>query len=166
MTWTPLIATRERIALLWQQMEQFPELRALLGMDTEDAFWAVLGARTNLFVDIGPGLGLGVALGVEPEGNPSVSFLMFDGHLRGQEDTFHEVLGYFFHLAQLRRVTAYTPQTARVMLKLWWRLGFHWEGVLRKAWRWDGEDRDLHVNGLLREEVRQAPELGFPLEAA
>lgn len=141
-----LICTRERIAALWDQLAEFPALRALMDMGTEARFWRRLEDPHTLLWEVSDGLV--AALDVQPHGDATVYFLAWDHHLAGKEPQFHEALGEVFRVGQLRRVTMRTPSDMAVLIKLARRLGFTWEGVLRHGWN----DLDVHLNGLLREE--------------
>ena len=158
MTYQPLVLTRERTALLWQQLESFPELRDEMGMSTQEDFWAAMTDRRNLFYDIGPGLGLVAILHIRPGLDGTVFFVGFDRELRGKEDVFRGTLAHAFDVARLARVTAYTPSPNVVTVKLLARLGFQWEGVIRSGWWWGDELVDVQVNGLLRETLAAALE--------
>jgi hypothetical protein len=151
-SWTPLVVTRERGALLWTQLEEFAAVRQQMGMDTPERFWAAIMEPRNVFLDVGPGFGLVAAMNIRLGEDATVYFLAFDHHLRGKEDAFRGATHYIMRVGNLRRVTAFTPDDMPVTLKLLWRLGFRWEGVLRHGWAWDGQSGDVHVNGLLREE--------------
>jgi len=153
MTWGPLILTRERVALLWAQVQSLPAIQAYLGWDTPDALWLALTSPRNLFYDVGPGTALVAVLDVRPGLDATVYFLGFDQHLRGKEPSFRDVLAAVFSLTQLRRMTVHVPASLPVLARLCHRLGFQWEGVLRKGWQGNDGFEDVHVHGLLREDL-------------
>ena len=154
--WAPLVLTRDRMIQLWQQMTEFPALADFIGAPDAEALWGLLMDKRNIFVDIGGGAGIGIALGVAPGRDAQVMFLMFDHQLGGREAVFADILRYWFRLVRLQRVTALTPAEHRPLAKLWKRLGFTREGVLRRACKWDGAWQDVLIDGLLVEDVGNA----------
>lgn len=150
----PLVATRERIARLWAQLQPFPHLRGQLDCLTVEGLLHALEQRRNVFLELADGQAMLIAMDVRPGEDATVYFVAWDEELRGKEPAFREALEYLFRVAKLRRVTMHTPDGMRVLMKLAWRLGFRWEGVLRQGWASNGHlGGDVHVNGLLRTEL-------------
>jgi RimJ/RimL family protein N-acetyltransferase len=50
-------------------------------------------------------------------------------------------------------MTVWLPEDNRTAMKLIHRLGFQWEGVIRKAHLRDGIYQDYHIFGILAEEL-------------
>ena len=155
----PLVLTNDRVPKLWEELEVFPALRRQLGMDTPERFWAQLTSGDNLFWN--GGMAFMAALRVRPSQDADVFFAAFDRKLKEHDEDFRSALRQLFRLGALRRVTTYTPASMAGVQKMLGRLGFRWEGVLRHGWPWDGDHADLHVNGLLREELGSAQPVVF-----
>ena len=149
----PLVATRERITALWTQLQPFPALRAQLDMLTPEGLLRALEQRRNVFLEVADGTAMVIATDVHPGDDANVFFVAWDEQLRGKEEAFREALRYLFQLASLRRVTMATPDDMRVLMKLAWRLGVRWEGVLRQGWVLNGHGGDVHLHGMLRTEL-------------
>lgn len=148
----PLVATRPRIAALWQQLEEFPYLRQQMEIQTPEKLLARLEDRRAVFFENPEHTVMLAALHIQPGQDATVYLVAWDHQLSGREPWFRDALRELFIVAKLRRVTMVTPDDMRVVLKLARRLGFAWEGILRRGW----EHGDLHVNGLLAEELDAA----------
>lgn len=149
---TPLVLTHERATSLWEALSQHADLRAQLAMRTPEEFWAQLTARQNVFYDAPQCM---VALlDVRPMIDATLVVAAFDRQLKDKEPLVREAVAEAFDLFRLRRLTAYTPADNPPYLKFLARLGFVWEGVLRQGWDGLEGPLDLHINGLLRGEMK------------
>lgn len=106
----------------------------------------------NIILDIGPGLGIAAGFGVRPRLDMVLHLVMYDKKIRGREETYRQMIRYFFEQLQLRRMTAIIPEDARVSVKLCKRLGFSLEGTIRKGILRGGEYLDAYIYGVLKEE--------------
>lgn len=63
---------------------------------------------------------------------------------------FHTILNFSFDIAHARRITliASNPRICR----LYERVGFQMEGIMRKAAMYDGKPEDIYIYGLLKED--------------
>lgn len=154
LTWEPLVLTQERVNELWLKMKDFPAAFDDFSSGDFDAFFRQLTSPRNVFLDIGDGRGLACGTNVRPRMDAALHLIMFDRRLRGREELFLEIIRAMFGQFRLRRMTAILANTARTGIKLVERLGFKHEGVMREAMLIDGKYVDVHVYGILREEVQ------------
>ncbi len=150
--WEPLVLTPSKVEDLWRQLQNFPIVFDDFSKGNFNDFLAKLCARQNIFVDIGPGKGLAAGFAVRPGLDAVIHLVMFDGRLRGREPFFREILGYYFNILKLRRMTIMLAEDARTGIKLAERMGFKLEGVMRKSIKRDGKLFDTRIYGILREE--------------
>jgi hypothetical protein len=151
--WDTFVATDESIRWLWESLQKFPYVFDDFGKGNFDDFMARLLNPTNVFINIGPGLGIGAGFAVRPGLDALLHIIMFDGRLRGREALFLEIMGYFFRRLRLRRMTTMIVEGNRTAIKLAERLGFTLEGTMRGAARnAEGGTVDVHIYGILREE--------------
>jgi len=153
LTWQMLVLTPDRVMYLWEQLRQFPIMFDDFSRDNQEMFFAQLTNPKNIFVDIGPGLGLAAGFAVRPKLDAVLHLAMFDRRLRGREDLFKDIMQYFFDHLQLRRMTAMITEDAITAVKLVERLGFQEEGLMRYAVLRDGKYLNVRVYGILREEL-------------
>lgn len=153
MNWEPLVLTEQKVVDLWNQIRAFPMVFDDFSRDRYDLFVAKLFNPANVFVDIGPGLGLAAGVACTPRLDTVLHLVMFDRRLRGREPVFHEIMQFFFERLQLRRMTAMIADDCRTALRLVERLGFKHEGVMRQAMLKEGQYVDVYVYGILREEL-------------
>ena len=151
--WEPLVLTEDKIRWLWDQMQQFPQLWDDFNRNDFDTFVAKLMYARNIFVDIGPGIGIAAGMGVKPGLDMVIHLVMFDRRLRGREPTFLAILHEFVSLLKLQRVTAIIPQDCTLAIRLVKRLGFTEEGMLKNATIRDGKLLNVYVFGLLKDEL-------------
>lgn len=151
--WAPLVLDAPKIEFLWGQIQQFPQVFDDFSAGKMDDFVGRLFNPYNIFVDIGPNKGLACGMGVRPGLDAVIHLVMFDRRLRGREPLFLDILSYFFRRLRLRRVTAMIAEDAATAIKLVQRLGFQQEGLLRRALLRGGKGLDVHVYGLLTEEL-------------
>jgi len=151
--WGPLVLTREKLVSIWEQMQQFPQVFDDYSRGNFDDFASKFLVASNVFIDIGPGLGLAAGFAVRPGLDAILHLVMFDRRLRGREPIFKEIMGYFFDRLKLRRMTAMLADDCQTAIKLVERLGFKKEGTLRNALLRDGAYLNVHLFGLLKEEL-------------
>lgn len=152
--WEPLVLTREKLAYLWEQIKNVPQVFDDFSRDDFEQFAGKFFIPNNVFVDIGPGVGLGAGFGVRPGMDAVLHLVMFDKRLRGREPVFKEIIQHYFSTLKLRRMTACISSDNPVGIKLVKRLGFKEEGCIRQAIKRDGKFHDQHIFGMLREEFR------------
>lgn len=68
------------------------------------------------------------------------------------EDAFRSMLNYVFNVLNLERCQSVILEFNRRSMALDYKLGFKKEGVLRKAFEFEGKLINLHMFGLLKEE--------------
>lgn len=153
-----LVLTRERMSELWVQCQQIP-----LAWEPEflnlQTFSTWLTAQRNVFLelvdDTGRVRGLVYSTMVQPglsAGN--VGFIAFDRTLKGREPVFHQAVELLFRLTVGLRVTCFVPESRDVIAKLCQRLGFKFEGKMRRAHRnRDGRIENVEIFGLLVEDL-------------
>lgn len=150
--WGPFVITEKSVDELWDKLQQFPQVFDDFGKNDKQGFVARLMQRNNIFIDIGPGLGLAAGMAVRPRVDMVLHLVMFDRRLRGREGLFFEIMDEFFKTLQLRRMTAMLASDARTGIKLVQRLGFTQEGLMRDALLRDGQLFDIEIYGILKEE--------------
>lgn len=153
-----LVLTRERLSELWVQCQQVP-----LAWEPEfqnlQTFLGFLDNPRNAFLEIvhtdGKVLGLVFSKEIYPglsAGN--VGFIAFDRILKGREATFHLAVEQLFRLTTGLRITCLVPESRDVIAKLCHRLGFKYEGKMRRAHRnRDGKVENVEIFGLLVEDL-------------
>src|SRR4030095_9795042 len=152
-----LVLTKDRINELGVQCQQVP-----LAWEPEFAdlgsFTTWLTHARNAFLELvedGRVVGLVFSSMIVPglsAGN--VGFIAFDRMLKGREAAFHAAIERLFRLTVGLRITCYVPEGRDVIAKLCHRLGFKYEGKLRRAHRnRDGRIENVEIFGLLVEDL-------------
>lgn len=145
-------------------MRQFPQLFDDFTRDDPQPFLDKLLSPNNIFVDIGPGVGIAAGFAVKPGLDMVLHLVMFDRRLRGREQLFLGIMEYYFRALRLRRMTAVIAADCEPALKLAHRLGFTTEGIVRYGVLRNGKYIDLHLLGLLREEFNGVYGSDTPLD--
>jgi hypothetical protein len=144
--------TEENIISLWKKLQDFPQVFDDFGKGNFEDFIGKLMLKTNIYLDIGNGLGIACGMGVRPKLDMVLHLVMFDKRLRGREPLFWDMMGFLFDQLQLRRMTAVIADDCRTAIKLVQRLGFVREGVMRHALKRNDTLFDVEIYGILREE--------------
>lgn len=152
LSWGPFIMTEQSVRDLWARLQDFPQIFDDFGKNDYEGFVNKLLTRTNVFIDIGPGVGLACAYGVRPGLDMVLHLVMFDRRLRGREPLFLEIMGHFFEKLKLRRMTAIIVEDCKTAIKLVERLGFAREGCMPQACLRDSKYLDVFLYGILRED--------------
>lgn len=152
LSWKPLVLTNDKITELWKKLQEFPQIFDDFSKGDFNDFLGKLLNPANVFIDIGDGLGLAAGFGVRPGLDVVLHVVMFDRRLRGREDTFKDIMAYFFKALKLNRMTSIIADDCRTAINLALRIGFKEEGLMRQAMLRDGKLLDMHVLGILREE--------------
>ena len=153
-----LILTKERLSELWVQCQQVP-----LAWEPEfqnlPRFLKWLDSPRNAFLEIVRTDGKVIGMVFSTEVVPSLSagnvgFIAFDRILKGREAIFHRAVEQLFRLTTGLRITCLVPESRDVISKLCHRLGFKYEGKLRRAHRnRDGRVENVEIFGLLVEDL-------------
>jgi len=151
--WAPLVLTEQKIQYLWEQISKFPQVFDDFSKGNYREFASQFFNRTNVFIDIGPDLGLAAGFNVRPGLDAVLHLVMFDRRLRGREVLFKDIMRYYFRVFNLRRMTAAIAADCVPGIKLIERLGFKHEGTMRHAVLRDGRYHDWKFYGMLREEL-------------
>ena len=152
LTWQPLVLSEQKVRDLWEQIQQFPQVFDDFSKGRYDEFVRHFFVPTNVFIDIGPGLGLAAGFGVRPGLDAVLHLVMFDRKLRGREPVFRSIMDHFFRKLNLRRMSALIADDCLTACKLCERLGFKLEGRMKKSILRDGQYHDTMIYGILREE--------------
>lgn len=145
-----------RVEKIWADINS---IRILLDDDEredERLLLRLLNQPRNVFLEIMNGdesAGLLMFLNVIPGGNCVFRPMVFDRALKGKEPVMLAGIKQVFQMASLARMTTYTPQDRRAEAKFLPRLGFKHEGRLRRFVTRFSRIVDVHVFGLLPEEV-------------
>jgi hypothetical protein len=134
-------------------MKKFPQVFDDFSKGDYDNFISQFFVPNNVFIDIGPGLGLAAGFAVKPGLDAVLHLVMFDRRLRGREGIFREIMEYFFKHLQLKRMTAMIADDCLTARKLVQRLGFKEEGCMKKSILREGLLHDTYIYGILREEM-------------
>lgn len=137
-------------------MQEFPQVFDDYSKGDFNAFVGQLLNPRNIFVDIGPGIGIAAGFGVRPGLDVQLHLVMFDRRLRGREGTFKQIMEYFYRALRLHRMTVIVAEDCKTAIKLTQRLGFVHEGTMRGAVMRDGSPIDAEIYGLLRSEFNVA----------
>lgn len=153
-----LVLTRERLSELWVQCQQVP-----LAWEPEfqnlGSFLKWLDSPRNAFLEIVRSDGKVIGLVFSTEVSPGLSagnvgFIAFDRILKGREPIFHQAIEQLFRLTTGLRITCMVPESRDVISKLCHRLGFKYEGKMRRAHRnRDGKVENVEIFGLLVEDL-------------
>ena len=163
--WGPLVLTAGKLEELWEKTKQFPQVFADFSRGSYEAFAAKFFVPQNVFIDIGPGLGLAAGIATKPGLDTVLHLVMFDRRLRGREPLFKDIMRYFFQHLKLRRMTAMIAEDCVTAAKLVGRLGFKHEGCMKKSILRGGKLLDTHIFGILSEEL-DAPQVSAPAEGS
>lgn len=153
LSWEELVLTPDKIEYLWEQVKRFPIIFDDYGKGDKEAFVAKLMSPRNAFIDIGPGVGLACLMNIRTGLDATSHIVMFDRRLKGRESIIKSILRYAFDKLRLRRITAMISDDAFLAVALAKRLGFKHEGTLRQAMRREGRFVDVHIYGILKEEL-------------
>lgn len=153
-----LVLTREKLSELWVLCQQVP-LAWELEFENPGTFLNWLDNSKNAFLEIvrtdGKVMGLVFSKGIIPglsAGN--VGFIAFDHVLKGKEVVFHAAIERLFRLTVGLRITCLVPEGRDVIAKLCHRLGFKYEGKMRRAHRnRDGRIENVEIFGMLVEDL-------------
>lgn len=148
--------TEHKVQYLWNQISQFPQVFDDFSKGNYEEFARQFFVSNNVFIDIGPDLGLAAGFNVRPGLDAILHLVMFDRRLRGRENVFQEIMRYYFHAFKLRRMSAFIAADCLPGIKLIERLGFKLEGVMRKAVLRDHQYHDWKIYGMLQEELHEA----------
>lgn len=155
--WGPLVLTEHKLEDLWKKTQEFPQVFDDFSKGSYENFAAKFFVPQNVFIDIGPGLGLAAGFAVKPGLDAVLHLVMFDRRLRGREPLFKDIMSYFFKHLKLRRMTAMIAEDCVTAIKLVDRLGFKHEGCMKKSILRGGHLYDTHIFGILSEELDATP---------
>jgi hypothetical protein len=153
-----LVLTKERLSELWVQCQQVP-LAWEQDFQNLGSFMKWLDNPRNVFLEIvhSGGKVIGLVFSTEVIANLSagnVGFIAFDRILKGREATFHRAVDMLFRITTGLRITCLVPESRDVIAKLCHRLGFRYEGKMRRAHRnRDGRVENVDIFGLLVEDL-------------
>ena len=148
--------TEHKVQYLWNQISQFPQVFDDFSKGNYEEFARQFFVPNNVFIDIGPELGLAAGFNVRPGLDTTLHLVMFDRRLRGRESVFRDIMAYYFRAFKLRRMSAFIAADCLPGIKLIERLGFKLEGVMRKAVLRDRQYHDWKIYGILQEELHEA----------
>jgi hypothetical protein len=104
-------------------------------------------------------VGLIYLTGIVPEFVANFQCIFWDRRFgANRRDMVQRVLATAFAEFELTRVSAFVPEVNHRLAEIELpKVGFKAEGKLRKAWREGAVDCDMHILGLLKEEVKWQP---------
>lgn len=151
--------TNEKIKWLWQRFMEFPQAWDDYMAGNFQAFCQVLGNRNSVFLEIFADregkqpVGLLSASNIIPHHMAEVHCVFWDRSFQGRDEVAKDLLKTFFREFDLKRVSAFVPETNRPACKFAKRIGMRHEGTLRRAALYQSQYIDMIAFGLLREEA-------------
>jgi hypothetical protein len=144
--------TTEKIKALWDKLEESGQA----DKSVKDPF----GSFTNLLIDprtviyeIPDLRAVFYFADVTPGGNSNVHILVWDKALLGNRQLYIDINKETMGIFNLSRVTAMIPEWNKASQNLVVKMGMKKEGTLRNWGDREGIKHDVHIFGLLREEL-------------
>jgi len=154
----PLVLTPEKVRFLWGMFEKFP--RILPDHLRGDFVWfmRLITDRESLWFELlnddGEAAGVmwcnNIVWGVDAEAH----IFFWDRRLKGREGVVRRMMEWVMDALQLPRLSTQAPSYARATIRFIKRIGMVEEGVVRKAFKYNGELYDYHLFGVLKEELQ------------
>lgn len=154
-----LVLTNDKIKWLWQRFLEFPQAWDDYMAGNFQAFCAVLGNRNSVFLEIFSDqegqrpVGLLSASNIIPHHMAEVHCVFWDRSFQGRDEVAKDLLKVFFKEFDLKRVSAFIPETNRPACKFAKRIGMRHEGTLRRAALYQSQYIDMIAFGMVREEA-------------
>lgn len=147
--------TPEKFRWLWDQMAALKQRTMFDDSATPEVFFAALSAPDAIHFDVFEGtkqVGVASIMGINGWSG-IVHATYFDKRVRGREQPTRQLLQHVMRELNLLVLHAYTPMTHKASLVWIPRLGFSYDGVIRRAAIRGGIAIDNAVFSLLRETV-------------
>ena len=145
--------TPEKIQTLWASYNGIRGLCDDYNKDRFDLFLARLQNKNNIWLETTDGKGVLYLTEVIPNLSASAHFIFWDQKLRGRESFILDVLHWVMHAVNLQKINAFIPQYARVAIHFAKKLGFQYEGMLRRASYSNNKVFNMVILGMIKEEV-------------
>ncbi len=150
--WTPFICTWDSLMLVWEKLNQFP---ILFDDDVRgDLSFFVRGMTNKGSVILATGdYGLCEITNIVPYRDCLVHLTFWDRRFKGRDTECIAGLKWAFSTLQLHRATINIVSIAHSTINFTKALGFRREGVIREKYPFKGRLLDIHIFGILRDEV-------------
>ena len=150
--WLPFICTRENLEMVWNKLNQFP---ILFDDDVRGDFKSFIIDMTNKnsVIFLTGNYGICEICNIVPYRGCDVHLTFWDRRFRGRDGECRAVIKWIFNTLQLHRITVSTVSIAHSTINFIKALGFRREGVIRESYPYKGRLLDVHIFGLLRDEV-------------
>jgi hypothetical protein len=147
---TPLrLADQEQVAAIVSRYNALPFTREHSGVFLDQ----LLRRNNSWFVQVGEA-GLVYFTNIIPDWCGDVNAVFWDGHLSAdRREVMKKIVMLTMDRFNLRRLNAFVPAKNKPFFVTLKKIGFAAEGLQRMAWRDASGDCDLHVLGLLREDL-------------
>lgn len=150
--WDTFICTKEALADVYSRLMQFPILFDDSIRGDYEAFVRDMINPDSVVLKTGD-YGICRISDVLVNRDAEVHLAFWDRRFRGRLEECQQANKWIFDKLGLQRLTIIVPAIATNTQHFIKALGFKREGVMRDAWMYDGKFMNLHVFGILREEV-------------
>jgi hypothetical protein len=150
--WRTLICNKESLSLVWKKLNEFPILfdDSVRG-DYNYYLSEMLDVRSIILLT--GDYGVCRFSDIIKKRECEVHLCFWDRRFKGRLEECQEVLRWLFSTLQLHRASISLPSIANSTISFVKALGFKREGIIRDAWSYNGRLLDLHLFGILEEEV-------------
>jgi len=148
-----MVFSRERMMELWEKLKPFDSIFTDEDMKNPDVFMDNFLAKDSITLEMEGGIV--IVKRIIPGHKAEFHATFWDKHLSSRKDLLRNCLLWLFMAFSLERVETYVAGYAKAVRRfLEERLGFKHEGTLRSYARNRGRLIDIHVYGMLREELQ------------
>ena len=155
--WTPFICTWESLMMVWEKLNQFPilfddDVRGDLGH-----FVKSMTSKDSIILITGD-YGICEISKIVPYRDCQIHVTFWDRRFRGRDIECVMTLKWVFQTLQLHRATIRVVSIAHSTINFVKALGFKREGVVREKYLYKGRFLDIHLFGILRDDVFKTEE--------
>lgn len=138
--------------MVWDKFNQFPILFDDLVRGNYEGFVRDIIDINSIVVATGD-YGLVRVCNIVEGRNADIHLTFWDRRFKGRDEECKQALRWLFYTMKLVRATIVLPSIVFSTIKFTEVIGFRREGIVRKAWSYNKELLDLHIFGILREQV-------------
>ena len=148
----PMILGSRDILELWNRLSKFQVLFASPEESNFPNFLSMLQDEHSILINF-DGKGMALVSDIIPTVQASVQISFWDSRLKGREPLIRELVRWIFDTLRVRRVAMPIRADARAMRAFMERVGLYFEGALKNWVKSQNKTYDLHLYGVVREEV-------------
>jgi hypothetical protein len=150
--WHEMVASPESILMIWDRMNEFPiifddsvrgDFKEFL-TDFYDRSTIMLLTGDYGFVRVSK-----ILIGRDAE----IHLFFWDRKFKNRDKDCKQALKWLFEKMKLERATIVIPGKVMNTFTFVKAVGFTHEGLIRRGWKYNGRFLNLHLFGILREEV-------------